>query len=218
MLTISNTKNSAKDNTFPYAVINQNGISKHDFDVIYADPPWDINQKGKYGACKHYNLMTLEDIKAMPVPDFTKKNAALFLWVPNGLVPEGIEVMKAWGFTFRNSFYWVKSQLGLGVYLRNASETLLMGTKGKMLPAFRGQANWAFMPREEHSKKPPETYAIMERLYPNKDCLELFARKRPSNKDWYIWGNEAEGGSDIIIPGYPVPEYSKRVKFKKEAG
>ena len=78
---------------------------------------------------------------------------------------------------------------------------------------FHGQPDWMFFPRQNHSHKPEEMYAIIERMHQNKDYLELFARKRPSNPNWYIWGNEAEGGSDIYIPGYPVPEYSDRVSF-----
>ena len=66
------------------------------------------------------------------------------------------------------------------------------------------------------SKKPEEMYAIIERLYKNRSYVELFARKRPTNKGWRIWGLEAEGGSDIFIPGYPVPEYSQKVRLAKK--
>lgn len=197
----------------PWAVLARNDASTHGFDVIYADPPWMTNQTGSYGASKHYELMTLDRIKAMPIDKLSAENAACFLWIPNGLIPEGLEVLKAWGFKYRDPFYWVKSQIGLGQYFRNASETLLLGTKGKMPVAFKGQPNWAFLPRQEHSHKPEEMYAIIERLYPKRNYLELFARKRPSNPAWYIWGNEAEGGSDVYIPGYPVPEYTERVKL-----
>ena len=208
---LNDNKNLNNVTMFPGNVDLSTVVSKSDFDVVYADPPWDINQKGRYGASNHYELMPLRRIKEMPVGKLTKENAACFLWVTNGLLQEGLEVLKAWGFTYRSPFYWVKSQLGLGQYFRNASETLLLGTKGKMPVAFKAQANWCFMPRQDHSHKPEEMYAIMERLYPGCDYLELFARKRPSNKDWYIWGLEAEGGSDIIVPGYPVPKYSDRV-------
>lgn len=193
---------------FPKNLFPLNVISKYDFGVVLSDPPW-MNMGGE----KHYPTMSLDAIKSMPIKALTKENAACFLWITNALLQEGLDVLKAWGFTYRCSFYWVKSQMGLGQYMRNASETLLMGTKGKMPVAFKSQANWAFMPRQEHSHKPEEMYAIIERLYPNCDYLELFARKRPSNPDWYIWGNEAEGGSDIFVPGYPVPEYSGRVQF-----
>lgn len=181
------------------------------FDVVYADPPWDINQKGKYGAINHYDLMKLEDIKAMPVADLCKENAALFLWVPNGLLQEGLDVLKAWGFTYRGYYVWSKLHMGLGQYFRNATELMLLGTRGKMPVDFHGQQNYNSLPRQDHSHKPEELYAIIERLYQKRNYLELFARKRPSNPNWYIWGNETEGGSDIVIPGYPVPLYSGRV-------
>ena len=190
-------------------------LNQQKADIVYVDPPWDINQTGSYGAINHYELMSLESIKAMPVSDLCKNNAVCFLWVPNGLVPEGLEVLKSWGFTYRNSFYWVRSQMGLGYPLRNCSETLLLGIRGKMTADFRAQPNWEFMPRQEHSHKPEEMYAIIERLYQNRSYIELFARKRPSNKGWRIWGLEAEGGSDLYIPGYPVPKYTDKVQLAK---
>lgn len=188
--------------------IPDKAVSAGGFDVVYADPPWDINQKGNFGACRHYDLMRLDEIKKMPVAALCKENAACFLWVTNGILKEGLEVLEDWGFQYRSAFYWVKPIMGLGQYFRNASETLILGTRGKMPVEFHGQPNWDLMPRQEHSHKPEEMYAIIERLYPNRKYLELFARKRVRNENWMIWGNEAEGGSDIKIPGYPVPEYS----------
>ena len=188
---------------------------KHDFDVIYADPPWDVNQRGKYGAINHYDLMTLDEIKAMPVGDFCKENAICFLWIVGGPAGRkaGEEVLKAWGFNYVDELIGIKLYMGLGQRTRHAYEVCLVGEKGKMPVDSHAQINWLFFPKQEHSKKPEEMYAIIERLYQNRDYLELFARKRPSNKDWYIWGLEAEFGSDVMIPGYPVPEYSERVKF-----
>ena len=186
------------------------------FNTVYADPPWSRNQQGKFGAAQHYETMSLEDIKNMPVKDLAADNAHLWLWVPNGIIEDGLKVMKAWGFEYRCSFYWVKPKLGLGTYLRNASETCLFGVRGKAPVKFKAQPNWQFWPVQEHSAKPHEMYAIIERLSPG-PYLELFARKRThSNAGWSIWGNEAEGGSDIVIPGYPVPEYSELAKKKPE--
>ena len=213
-----NTKHKKKQ-----ARVRQNAISdvmmkqlasrQTKFDVVYADPPWDINQKGRYGAINHYDLMRLEDIMAMPVREMVNENAVLFLWIVAG--PDGRKageaVMRAWGFETKADFDWIKPQMGLGSILRHARETMLIGIKGKMSVDFKGQMDWEFWPRQEHSHKPEEAYAVIERLYQNRTRLELFARKRPSNPDWYIWGNEAEGGSDVVIPGYPVPEYSSRV-------
>ena len=76
-------------------------MSIRKYRTILADPPWDINQKGKYGAGKHYELMKLDRIKAMPVADFSEENEHLWLWVPNGLLQERLDVIKAWGFTYR---------------------------------------------------------------------------------------------------------------------
>ena len=181
------------------------------YTTLLADPPWDINQKGNYGAIKHYDLMTLEDIKNMPVADLAEENAHLWLWVPNGLIPQGLEVMKAWGFTYRSPFYWIKGRLGLGKFIRNASETILFGTRGRCPVLSHSQGNWLFAPVQDHSHKPEEMYDIIERLSPG-DYLELFAR-RPRH-GWDAWGNEI--ASDIVIPGYPVPVYSDKVTKKED--
>ena len=69
------------------------------FRTIVADPPWEFSQKGNYGAIQHYDLMSLERIKEMPVSDLAEDNAFLWLWITNGNIQEGLEVIKAWGFT-----------------------------------------------------------------------------------------------------------------------
>ena len=188
---------------------------KHGFDVVYADPPWDINQRGNYGAIKSYALMKLKQIMEMPIVDLCEENAVCFLWIVAG--PDGQRageaVLDAWGFKWVDRMVGIKPGLGLGNRTRHCYETCLIGVRGSMPVDFHGQPDWMFFPRQNHSHKPEEMYAIIERMHQNKDYLELFARKRPSNPNWYIWGNEAEGGSDIYIPGYPVPEYSDRVSF-----
>jgi N6-adenosine-specific RNA methylase IME4 len=136
--------------------------------------------------------------------------------VPNGLAQEGLDVMKAWGFTYRNLLVWIKTNIGLGLgnYLRNGCEIALFGTRGRAPVKFKGQSNLLFAPRQDHSHKPEEFFAIVERLYDG-PYLELFARRYPSsNKDWSVWGNEIE--SDIFIPGYPVPKYSANAILLKE--
>jgi N6-adenosine-specific RNA methylase IME4 len=183
------------------------------FKTILADPPWDIQQKGNYGAVNHYNLMTLDRIKAMPVADLVEDNAHCWLWVTNATLEAGYEVLRAWGFTPRSVFTWVKPRLGLGVYLRNCTEHLLLGTRGKAPIQFKGQMNWGFMPLQDHSHKPEEVYDIIERCSEG-DYLELFAR-RPRH-GWKIWGNEV--ACDIKMNDYPVPVYSSNFRdFSKEA-
>ncbi len=177
------------------------------YKTIVADPPWDIEQKGARGAVQHYNLMTLDRIKAMPVAELLDENAHVWLWVTNATLEHGFDVLRAWGCTPRSVFSWIKPRMGLGVYLRNATEHVLLGTRGKAPICFRSQPNWGFFPRQDHSHKPEEIYSIVERCSPG-PYLELFAR-RPQ-PGWDAWGNEIE--SDVIIPGYPVPKYTKEAK------
>ena len=185
------------------------------FRTIVADPPWSKNQGGKYGAINHYSLMSLDRIKDMPVAELADENAHLWLWVTNGNIDEGLEVIKAWGFTYRSMFLWIKPRMGLGTYLRNSSEVCLFATRGKAPVMFKGQMNWALMPvTRVHSEKPREMISIIERVSPGPYC-ELFCRKRPASSErWWVWGNEVgaseyqKAGADFFIPGYPVPKYS----------
>ena len=178
------------------------------FRTIVADPPWEKNQTGKYGAGNYYDLMTLDRIKAMPVSELADENAHLWLWVLNGNVDEGLEVIKAWGFTYRGMFHWLKPRMGLGQYLRNASESCLFATRGKAPVKTRNQMNWAWLPNGTHSEKPRELISTFERVSYG-PYLELFCRKRPASTErWWCYGKETEGGSDIFIPGFPVDEYS----------
>jgi N6-adenosine-specific RNA methylase IME4 len=181
---------------------NQHPPTKR-FKVIYCDPPWDIHQTGDRGAVKHYDLMTLDRIKDIPVADLADDNATLLLWVTNGALPAGLEVMKAWGFEYKTNAAWDKYYQGLGLYFRNAHELLLHGVRGKAPFKFHGQRSLLHFPRQEHSRKPEEMIPLIERVLDG-PYLELFARQRPnSHSDWSVWGNEIE--SDITIPGYPVP-------------
>ncbi|MDR0884091.1 MAG: cytosine methyltransferase [Oscillospiraceae bacterium] len=179
---------------------------KQHYKTIMADPPTDILQHGSKGAIQHYDLMSMERLKAMPVADLAAKDAHLWLWTTAAALRESYDLMEAWGFTFRSILIWVKPRMGLGAYLRNTSEFILLGTKGKAPILFKGQPNWFLAPVQDHSHKPEEQYAIIERCSPG-PYLELFARRnRPG---WDAWGNEIE--SDIEIEGFSVP----RVKGRK---
>lgn len=178
------------------------------FRTILADPPWDIQQSGQLGAGSHYNLMPLDAIKAMPVETLAAADCHLWLWVTNATLRAGYDVMDAWGFTPRSPLTWIKPRLGLGNYLRNATEHLILGTRGNAPVRFRAQPTWMFAPLQEHSHKPEEQYAVIERISDG-PYLELFARRRPpSQADWSVWGNEVD--ADIAIPGYPVPSDRNR--------
>ncbi|MBQ2695080.1 methyltransferase [Candidatus Saccharibacteria bacterium] len=179
------------------------------FKTVLADPPWCKNERGSIGAIRHYDLMSLERIKAMPVADLADENAHLWLWVTNSNIDEGIEVAKAWGFTYRSIYHWIKLRMGLGYYLRNASESCLFCTRGKAPVKAKNQPNWGHYPvSSTHSEKPREIISTIERVSPG-PYLELFCRRRPASAErWFCWGDETKGGADIFIPGYPVPKYS----------
>ena len=182
------------------------GLPVGGFRTILADPPWPA-QSGE----RHYRTMNLERIKTMPVSDLAAPDAHLWLWTTNAMLPTAYEIAGAWGFTVRSPLTWIKFRLGLsGRYqLRNATEQLLFCTRGHAPLGNRSQPTWFNAPVLEHSRKPAEQFAIIERISPG-PYLELFARRHPeSNQIWAIWGNEVN--SDIQIPGYPVPRYSGRV-------
>jgi N6-adenosine-specific RNA methylase IME4 len=173
------------------------------YKTILADPPWDVYQKGgvtSRGAGNHYGLMTLDEIKALPIAELADDDSHCWLWVTNATLRHGFDVLEAWGFTPRSTLTWCKPRFTLGNYLRNATEHLLLGTRGNAPVSFKGQATWTFAPLQDHSHKPEEQYAIIERVS-KPDYLELFARRRQHG--WDAWGNEID--SDIKIAGYPVP-------------
>lgn len=162
--------------------------------TILADPPWNIGQTGSRGADRHYQLMTLEAICALQIGDIAEADAHLWLWVTNATLQAGHTVMGTWGYTYRSCLTWIKPRFGLGAYLRNQTEHLLLGTRGKAPILFRSQGSWFYAPKQDHSHKPEEQYAIIERCSPG-PYLELFARRRQPN--WDCWGNEVD--SDIVL-------------------
>ena len=182
------------------------GLPPGGFRTILADPPWQA-QSGE----AHYQTMSLERIMGMPVVELAAADAHLWLWTTNALLPRAYEVAQAWGFTAQSPLTWVKFRLGLsGRYqLRNATEQLLFCARGKAPLGNHSQPTWFNAPVLEHSRKPAEQFAIIERISRG-PFLELFARRRPeSNQPWAIWGKEVV--SDVRIPGYGVARYSGRV-------
>lgn len=174
------------------------------FKTILADPPWQfINRTGKmapeHKRLSRYSTMTHEDICALPVKNVAEANAHLYLWVPNALLPEGLAVMKAWGFNYKSNLIWHKVRKdggsdgrGVGFYFRNVTEIILFGVRGKnarTLAPGRRQVNLLATQKREHSRKPDEQYQIIESCSPG-PFLELFARGTRPN--WTVWGNQAD--------------------------
>ena len=165
------------------------------YNVIYADPPWryDFVESPNRAIENHYPTMALEDIAALDVP--AADDAMLFLWTTAPKLHEAFTVMAAWGFEYRTSMVWVKTQLGMGKWLRNRHEHLLIARKGKGLPCPRAGTqpdSVLTAPRTQHSAKPDAFRRLIEEMTPNASRIELFARGAVPG--WDVWGNEADAG------------------------
>ena len=162
------------------------------FDLIYADPPWRLpGQRDSSRAIEnHYPTLPLDEIKALTVP--AAGQALLYLWAVNSFLPQALEVIDAWGFTYATNYAWVKDRWGLGHWNRTQHELLLVATRGEVSPPAEGRraSSVIHAARRRHSQKPAELYELLERLHPQTSRLELFARQ--SRPGWTAWGNEAQ--------------------------
>jgi N6-adenosine-specific RNA methylase IME4 len=179
-------------------------LAGRQFGCILADPPWQfVNRTGKvapeHRRLSRYGTMSLAEICALPVAEVAAPVSHLYLWVPNALLPEGLEVMRAWGFGYKSNIVWHKLRKdggsdgrGVGFYFRNVTEILLFGTRGRnarTLQPGRTQVNYIGSRKREHSRKPDEQYPIIEGCSPG-PRLEIFARG--PRRGWTVWGNQAE--------------------------
>lgn len=169
--------------------------------TILADPPWQFQNRTGKMAPEHrrllrYPTMELQEIMDLPVSKLAAAKSHCYLWVPNALLQEGLQVMKAWGFTYKCNLVWYKVRKdggpdgrGVGFYFRNVTELILFGTRGSMrtLQPGRTQVNILSTRKREHSRKPDEIYDLVESCSPG-PYLELFARFK--REGWAQWGNE----------------------------
>lgn len=160
------------------------------YDIILADPAWKFeNEWGKGIAQEKYGTLPLEQVKQLGSKLNIAKDSACFLWVPTVLIQEGLDVLKAWSFKYHNLIVWDKVQGGgLGYWVMNQVEILLFGTKGDIKTPVERVNNLIREKKTGHSKKPEVTYNIIEKMYPRRNYLELFARQK--RKNWTTWGNE----------------------------
>lgn len=190
------------------------------FATIMADPPWRFtNRTGKiapeHKRLARYPTMKLDEICDLPVSEHIEDTAHCYLWVPNAMLPEGLQVLSAWGFQYKSNIIWHKIRKdggsdgrGVGFYFRNVTEVLLFGVKGKnarTLAPGRRQVNLFGTRKREHSRKPDEQYDIIE------SCswgpfLELFGRGKREN--WTVWGNQAD---DDYRPDWDTYKYNSGV-------
>ncbi|HRK42790.1 MAG TPA: MT-A70 family methyltransferase [Gemmobacter sp.] len=211
------------------------------FATVMADPPWRFqNRTGKiapeHKRLARYPTMQLDEICALPVSQHVEDRAHCYLWVPNALLPEGLQVLSSWGFEYKSHIVWEKTRKdggpdgrGVGFYFRNVTEILLFGVRGKgvrTLAPGRRQVNFIEAPegsekpepdgdllkmrKREHSRKPDEQYGIIE------SCswgpfLELFGRGR--RKGWTVWGNQAD---EDYKPSWPTYAHNSGVDTAAE--
>lgn len=172
------------------------------FATMLADPPWRFaNRTGKvapeHRRLSRYGTMELADILALPVREIALPESHLYLWAPNALIIQGLQVMSQWGYTYKTNLVWYKIRedgdpdgRGVGFYFRNVTELVLFGVRGgvRTLDPGRRQVNLFSTRKRGHSRKPEELYDIVERCSPG-PFLELFARHTRSG--WSQWGDEA---------------------------
>lgn len=147
---------------------------------------------------RHYDTLTIDELKEMPVKDIIDKNCMLFLWATFPQIQEALDLIKAWGFVYKTvAFSWVKTTkdgtkpaFGVGYYTRNNVEVCLLGVKGNPLKQVGNMSSVVISPREEHSKKPDLVREKIVELCGDVSRVELFARKQ--TEGWDTWGNEVE--------------------------
>ena len=193
------------------------------FRTIYADPPWQFqNRTGKvapeHKRLNRYATMSVADIKKLPVHELAGIQSHLYLWVPNALLPDGLDVMRAWGFEYKTNIIWEKVRhdgqpdgRGVGFYFRNVTEVLLFGIRGtsnRTLAPARSQVNLIRAVKREHSRKPDEMVSLIEKCSPG-PYLELLARG--DREGWAMWGNQAVAAYEPTWNTYANHTVAKRM-------
>jgi N6-adenosine-specific RNA methylase IME4 len=169
------------------------------FRLLLADPPWRFRTWNETNSAKsaafHYALMTMDDLKALPVKDIAAKDCALVMWATQAQLPDAVELMASWGFKYKTAGAWAKQSatgkkwaFGTGYVMRCAAEFYLVGTRGSPKARVRNVRNLIVAPVREHSRKPDQMHADLERLFDG-PRLELFARQ--SREGWTTWGLES---------------------------
>lgn len=171
------------------------------YSIIYADPPWSYqvwSKKGKgRSAESHYPTLEKTAIQNIPVLRICEEDSVLFLWVTAPCLMEGIELITAWGFTYKTvAFTWIKQNkksdgifMGMGYYTRANAEYCLLATRGKVLERKSHSVSSVVLSHiERHSQKPKEVRHRIVELFGDLERIELFARDEADG--WDCWGNE----------------------------
>ena len=170
--------------------MNLNELVDHgrSYGTVYADPPWPYKNQGTRAATSHhYATMSVDAICGEPVAKLAGEQAHLHLWTTNAFLLDAFDVIEAWGFQYKSCFVWVKPQIGIGNYWRVSHEFLLLGVRGGLKFADRGQRSWLEEPRTKHSRKPDAVRQLIQ-LVSQPAYLELYGREPVEG--WTVYGNE----------------------------
>lgn len=168
------------------------------YGAILADPPWSYAMRSAKGHAKspegHYQTMTDAEILALPVGELAQRDCLLFLWAVWPKLPLALECIKAWGFTYVSGGPWIKRtpsgklRWGTGYTFRTVNEPFLVARNGAPQARITDLPNIIEAQAREHSRKPPESRAIVERMTPRAFRCELFAREPWAGNE--VWGNQ----------------------------
>lgn len=166
------------------------------YQIIVADPPWRFssNSERKPGrnAMRHYPCMRDDEIAALPVPDWSARDAMLFMWTTAPMLARSMPILGAWGFKYVSQLVWVKDRIGTGFWARNRHEIVLIGKRGKFsCPRPAPFADSVIIGQQrEHSRKPDALQDQIDLAWPDARRLEMFARRQRAG--WDAWGNDTE--------------------------
>jgi len=191
------------------------GLRRAYYGAIVADPAFKFqsytaiqsqNPSSRRDNERHYGVMSLEALAALPVKDLAAPTGChLFLWTNGSNLLLALHLMQAWGFKFSTrAFTWLKTRrdwdgeeplvetdfhVGLGLTVRHQTEFVLLGRRGNCRRLEKDVRELILAPRREHSRKPDEVFRRIER-YCAGPFVELFARER--RPEWDAWGNEID--------------------------
>jgi N6-adenosine-specific RNA methylase IME4 len=166
------------------------------FATVVADPPWEVLtgpgwSSGGRARPLLYPTMSVDEIAALPVAKNSAPDAHLYLWTINAYIEDAYAIARAWGYAPSTLLTWCKKRHGIGLggtYILT-TEFVLFARRGSLAAEERIDSSWFEWPRRDHSVKPDEFFAMVERVSPG-PRLEMFAR-RP-REGWTVWGNEAD--------------------------
>jgi N6-adenosine-specific RNA methylase IME4 len=176
------------------------------FSIIYADPPWEYNNRISHkktrfgnGADGHYSKLTMAEIRALPIGDLAAKDCALYLWVTYPNLEEQLPLFRHWGFRYCTlGFSWRKLNardgqpcFGTGYYAKANEEVCLLGMRGQLVPITNRVSSAVDAPRQEHSRKPDAVRDRIVQMYGDVPRVELFARQ--TTPGWVAVGNGIDG-------------------------